>query len=146
MKPCDVCVEGADVLPRNADIPPGISSNCFSSIPLQAKDQSSGSHFSLLILKGRLHLVYSINGVTGVHEIINGPITVTDNIWHRITVGLDRVKGRFLLIVDDSSPEVKINRCVKSTNSMSRISNRTLRYLIPYCWHNCARRATGFCT
>lgn len=59
-----------------------------------------------MILKGRLHLIYSIGGVTGVHEIINSPIDVTDNAWHRVTFGLDRVKGRFVIIVDDSAPEV----------------------------------------
>lgn len=80
-----------------------------SHAPKQARDENTGSHFTLMILKGRLHLIYSIGGVTGVHEIINSPISVADNLWHRVTFGLDRIKGRFVIIVDDSAPEVGLD-------------------------------------
>ncbi|VDD74833.1 unnamed protein product [Mesocestoides corti] len=77
----------------------------YDGVLLHARDDSTGSHFTLMILKGRLHLIYSIGGVTGVHEIINSPITISDNRWHRVTFGLDRIKGRIVVIVDDSAPE-----------------------------------------
>ncbi|EUB57117.1 Neurogenic locus notch protein [Echinococcus granulosus] len=92
----------------------------YDGVLAHARDENTGSHFTLMILKGRLHLIYSIGGVTGVHEIINSPISVADNRWHRVTFGLDRVKGRFVIIVDDSAPETFGHRLQHNTlNSLT---------------------------
>ncbi|VUZ40078.1 unnamed protein product [Hymenolepis diminuta] len=87
----------------------------YDGVLTHARDETTGSHFTLMILKGRLHLIYSIGGVTGVQEIINSPITVSDNVWHRVTFGLDRIKGRFVVIVDDSAPETFGHRLQHNT-------------------------------
>ncbi|KAL7055110.1 hypothetical protein AAHC03_024320 [Spirometra sp. Aus1] len=80
----------------------------YDGVLLHARDVRTSAHFSLIILKGRLHFVYSVGGVTGVHEFVNGPsaANVADNNWHRVSFGIDRVKGRFILLLDDAAPEL----------------------------------------
>ena len=65
-------------------------------------------YITLVILRGRLHVVYSIYSQRGVHQIVSGPSAqnLADGKWHRIVIGLDRRGKRIHAFLDTYPPEV----------------------------------------
>ncbi|KAF8561646.1 hypothetical protein P879_01399, partial [Paragonimus westermani] len=57
---------------------------------------------SLVLLRGRLHVVYSIYGRSGVHQLTSGPSAnaLDDGKWHRVVIGLDRRKKQLIAFLD----------------------------------------------
>ncbi|CAH8652770.1 unnamed protein product [Dicrocoelium dendriticum] len=68
---------------------------------------AAGSHITLALLRGRLHVIYSINGRSGVHQLTSGPSAnkLNDGQWHRVALGFDRRKKQLITFLDSYPPE-----------------------------------------
>ncbi|CAL8109085.1 unnamed protein product [Calicophoron daubneyi] len=73
----------------------------------QDSERPDQVQISLVLLRGRLHVVYSIYGRSGVHQIISGPGAnrLNDGQWHRLVVGLDRRRKQLMAFLDTYPPE-----------------------------------------
>lgn len=71
------------------------------SNPDQARDPTSLDQvqISMVLLGGRLHLVYSIYGRSGVYEVTSDEFD--DGRWHRVVLGLERRNKNLILFVDN---------------------------------------------
>ncbi|KAA3681026.1 neurexin [Paragonimus westermani] len=65
---------------------------------------------SLVLLRGRLHVVYSIYGRSGVHQLTSGPSAnaLDDGNWHRVVIGLDRRKKQLIAFLDSYPLEASV--------------------------------------
>ncbi|VEL34355.1 unnamed protein product [Protopolystoma xenopodis] len=71
--------------------------------------QAEQIHFTLILLNGRLYVVYSVFGQDGVYEISGSGSSgrLTDGLWHRVVLGVDRRTGRVIIYLDSHEPLVR---------------------------------------
>ncbi|KAG5441064.1 Neurexin-3, variant 2 [Clonorchis sinensis] len=82
----------------------------YDGVLLSAREPGSMDqvHITLVLLRGRLHVVYNVHGRSGVHQITSGPTAnnLNDGRWHRIVIGLDRRKKELVAFLDSYPPQI----------------------------------------